>query len=430
MSVNGPGPGQVTRYRDIVPDSVPMHPDEPAEPASAGRPYAPTASADRLSREQEVARTLVTLAGGLVEDYDIADLLERLTEACVRLLGVTAAGLLLNDQQGGLTVVASSSEETRLLEIFQLQNDQGPCLECVRTGTAVVSSDLDADRSRWPLFASFAVEAGFRSVAALPMRLREQAIGGLNLFYDHAVAMAPDDLRLAQALADVATTGILQQRTAQRSTRLAGHLQRALSSRVVIEQAKGVLAERNGTSAEVAFDSLRLYARDQNLKLTDLAVAIVHHDFNPALRDGPSPVTRRARREKEDKATQAVAQAASTYTGVFRGRPDQVSRVRREVARHLAGHAAADDAVLIVSELATNAVLHSQSGGQFLTVRAYLHDTWCRLEVEDGGGPWNAGPRDSTRPHGLDVIQAIAGSGNWGVDGDGAGRVVWATLSW
>ena len=391
---------------------------------AAGRPD------DSRSREQELARTFAMLAGSLVEDYDIVDLLERLAEACVRLLGVTAAVLLLNDQQGGLTVVASSSEETRLQEIFQLQNDQGPCLECVRTGTAVVSGDLDADRSRWPLFASFAVEAGFRSVAALPMRLREQTIGGLNLFYDHAVPVTPDDQRLAQALADVATTGILQQRTVQRSSLLAEHLQRALCSRVVIEQAKGVLAERNKMSMEVAFDSLRLYARDQDLKLTDLAVAIVHHDFNPALREAPPPVTWPAHREKEETVTETVAQAVSTYTGVFRGRPDQVSRVRREVARHLAGHAAADDAVLIVSELATNAVLHSQSGGQSFTVRAYLHDTWCRLEVEDGGGPWNAGPRDSTRPHGLDVIQAVTGPGNWGVDGDGAGRVVWARLSW
>jgi ANTAR domain/GAF domain/Histidine kinase-like ATPase domain len=430
MSVNDPGPGQVTRCRDIVPDPAPMHlamagggpmtmPREPASRPAASR-----------SREQELSRTFVMLADSLVEDYDIVDLLERLTEACVRLLGVTAAGLLLNDQQGRLTVVASSSEETRLLEIFQLQNDQGPCLECVRTGTAVVSGDLDADRSRWPLFASFAVEAGFRSVAALPMRLREQTIGGLNLFYDHAVPVAPEDQRLAQALADVATTGILQQPSAQRSTLLAEHLQRALSSRVVIEQAKGVLAERNGMSMEVAFDSLRLYARDQNLKLTDLAVAIVHHDFNPAFRSGPPPVTWPVHREKEARVTGTVAQAASTYTGVFCGRPDQVSRVRREVAQYLAGHAAADDAVLIVSELATNAVLHSQSGGQFFTVRVYQHDTWCRLEVEDAGGPWDAGPRDSTRPHGLDVIQAVAGSGNWGVDGDGAGRVVWVRLSW
>jgi len=255
----------------------------PSEPA--GRP---TAS---RHREQELARTFVMLADSLVEDYDIVDLLDRLAEACVRLLNVTAAGLLLNDQQGRLTVVASSSEETRLLEIFQLQNDQGPCLECVRTGTAVVSGDLDADRRRWPLFASFAVEAGFRSVAALPMRLREQTIGGLNLFDDRAVPVPPDDQRLAQALADVATIGILQQRSAQRSNLLAEHLQRALNSRVVIEQAKGVLAERNEISMDAAFDSLRLYARDQNLKLTDLAVAIVHHDFNPPVRKEPPPAT-------------------------------------------------------------------------------------------------------------------------------------------
>ena len=253
-------------------------PGQHADPPAAAR-----------HREQDVARTFVMLADSLVEDYDIVDLLDRLAEACVRLLGVSAAGLLLNDQQGRLTVVASSSEETRLLEIFQLQNDQGPCLECVRTGRPVVSGDLDADRPRWPLFASFALEAGFRSVAALPMRLREQTIGGLNLFDDRAVPVAPDDQRLAQALADVATIGILQQRSAQRSNLLAEHLQRALNSRVVIEQAKGVLAERNGMSMDAAFDSLRLYARDQNLKLTDLAVAIVHHDFNPAVRKGPPP---------------------------------------------------------------------------------------------------------------------------------------------
>ena len=128
--------------------------------------------------------------------------------------------------------------------------------------------------------------------------------------------------------------------------------------------------------------------------------------------------------------TEAVAPAAIRYTGVFCGRPDQVSRARHEVARYLAGHAVADDAALIISELAANAVLHSQSGGQFFTVRADVHDTWCRLEVEDGGGPWDTGPRDRTRPHGLELIQALTGPGNWGVDGDSSGRVVWARLSW
>ena len=241
---------------------------------------------DVLSREQELANTFVMLADSLVEDYDIVDLLDRLAAACVRLLDVAAAGLLLNDLQGHLAVVASSSEETRLLEIFQLQNDQGPCLDCVRTGAAVVSGDLDADRVRWPLFASFALEAGFRSVAALPLRLREQTIGGLNLFGRRAGPVSPEDQRLAQALADVATIGILQQRSAQRTTMLAEHLQRALNSRVVIEQAKGVLAERNAMSMAAAFDALRLYSRDHNIKLTNLAVTVVHQNFNPVFRPG------------------------------------------------------------------------------------------------------------------------------------------------
>lgn len=246
---------------------------EPAGPAEAGEAG--------LDREQELARTFVMLADSLVEDYDIVDLLDRLAVACVRLLGVTAAGLLLDDQRGNLAVIASSSEETRLLEVFQLQNDEGPCLDCVRGGAAVVSADLDADRVRWPLFASFALEAGFRSVVALPLRLRQQTIGGLNLFDERAVPVTPGDQLLAQALADVATIGILQQRSAQRSAVLAEHLQHALNSRVVIEQAKGILAERNGLSMQAAFAALRLYARDQNIKLTDLAIAVVHNDFHP-----------------------------------------------------------------------------------------------------------------------------------------------------
>lgn len=255
-------------------------PDESAGPLAAVR-----------NREQELARTFVMLADSLVEDYDVVDLLDRLAAACVRLLGVTAAGLLIIDQQGHLAVIASSSEETRLLEAFQLQNDQGPCLDCVRTGAAVVSSDLNADRGRWPLFASFAIEAGFRSVLALPLRLRERTIGGLNLFDDRAVRVTPDDQALAQALADVATIGILQQRSAYRTAMLAERLQRALNSRVIIEQAKGVLAERHGMSMEAAFDSLRTYARAQNIKLTELAFTVVHNDFDPASVRGQPPVT-------------------------------------------------------------------------------------------------------------------------------------------
>lgn len=239
-------------------------------------------------REQALARTFVVLADTLVADYDVVELLDQLVEACLTLLGVTAAGLLLDDQKGHLSLVASSSGETRLLEVFQLQNNEGPCLDCVRTGTAVVSEDLEADRERWPVFVPEALAAGFRSVAAVPLRLRDQTIGGLNMFSDAGSLLAGDDRQLAQALADVATIGILQQRSAHRTSLLAEQLQHALNSRVVIEQAKGVIAERDQVSMEVAFATLRKHARDHNLKLGDVAVAVVRRSTDPDLVPPPS----------------------------------------------------------------------------------------------------------------------------------------------
>lgn len=227
------------------------------------------------SREQLLASTFVRLADTLVDDYDVVDLLDILVNACVDLLNVTAVGLLLNDQKGNLAVVASSSEESRLLEVFQLQSDEGPCLDCVRAGSAVTSADLEAERLRWPIFVGAAADAGFRSVVAVPMRLREQTIGGLNMFNEHIGTMSADDQRLAQALADVATIGILQQRMTHRSSLLAEQLQNALNSRVLVEQAKGVLAERHRVDMDTAFRALRRYARDNNKKLADVARAVV-----------------------------------------------------------------------------------------------------------------------------------------------------------
>jgi GAF domain-containing protein len=229
-----------------------------------------------MSREQHLAAAFVELVDTLVDDYDVVDLLDRLAGHSVRLLGVTAAGLLLDDQRGGgLRVLAASSEQTRLLELFQLQTDQGPCLDCVHTGQPVSVPDLADATARWPRFAPVAVRQGFRAVHALPLRLRNQTIGALNLFHDQPTTLTADELRLGQALADAATIGILHERAVRRGETLIEQLQTALNSRVIIEQAKGFLADRGGLDVDQAFNLLRRYARDHNLRLSDTARRVV-----------------------------------------------------------------------------------------------------------------------------------------------------------
>jgi transcriptional regulator with GAF, ATPase, and Fis domain len=237
-----------------------------------------TAGSPRIAngREEALAETFVLLADTLVDDYDVVDLLDRLVGACVNLLTVDAAGLLLDDQRGHLAVVASTNDNLRLLDVLQIQSAEGPCLDCVRSGAVVASAELTSDADdRWPQFRRAAVEAGYRSVVAIPLRLREQTIGGLTMLRIQAEPVPAGDQRLAQALADVATIGILQRRSAHRSMVLAEQLQHALNSRVVIEQAKGVLAEYHKLSMEDAFEALRRYARAHNTKLSDVALSVV-----------------------------------------------------------------------------------------------------------------------------------------------------------
>jgi transcriptional regulator with GAF, ATPase, and Fis domain len=205
----------------------------------------------------------------------VIDFLHVLTDRSVQLLDVSAAGLLLADPRGELRVVAASSEAARLVELFQLQNQQGPCLDCFRAGQPVTAADLAAAEQRWPRFAAAALQAGFGAVQALPMRLREQVIGALNLFRADAGAFAPEDVRIGQALADVATISLLHERNVRRTDTLNEQLQTALNSRVVIEQAKGKLAERLGLDMDQAFGLLREYARARNLRLSDLAQAVI-----------------------------------------------------------------------------------------------------------------------------------------------------------
>ncbi|MCW6006962.1 GAF and ANTAR domain-containing protein [Micromonospora sp. CPCC 205371] len=221
-----------------------------------------------------LADVFVELADTLVDDFDLIDFLHLLAERCVQLLGVSAAGLVVTDERGKLQVVAASSERTRLLELFQLQSDQGPCVECFRTGQPVSVADLAAT-DRWPGFAAAADEVGFAAVHAVPMRLRAEVIGALNFFDGTPGPLDSAKLRIGQALADVATIGLLQQRTIHRRDALTEQLQTALRSRIVIEQAKGVLAERLNLNMTEAFALLRGTARDHNRCLSDLAEAIV-----------------------------------------------------------------------------------------------------------------------------------------------------------
>ena len=224
---------------------------------------------------ERLAETFVDLADTLVEDFDLIEFLYTLVDRCAELLDVTAVGLMLIDARGRLTVMASTSEETRLLELFALQNDQGPCLECFQGGIAVHAADLSEASDRWDRFAPEAVGAGFRAVHALPMRLRDDTIGALNLFHAEPGALRDSDVRIGQAMVDVATIGLVQVGYTRRRELLFAQLQEALDTRVVIEQAKGVLAERRGVSPGEAFAALRAHAQSNNVRLSDLAEAVI-----------------------------------------------------------------------------------------------------------------------------------------------------------
>lgn len=228
-----------------------------------------------------VSDAFVELADTLVDDFDVVEFLYQVTVRCAKVLDVAAAGVLLTDLRGSLQVLAASTEETRLLEVLQLQTDQGPCPECFHTGRAISVPDLDAVEARWPEFVVEARQSGFASVHALPMRLRTQVIGALNLFGTRPGELAPETVRLAQALADVATIGLLQARAIRQQETLAEQLQVALNSRIVIEQAKGVIAERRQLDMDQSFSLLRWTARNGNRRLSDVARAIV---------DGTEPI--------------------------------------------------------------------------------------------------------------------------------------------
>jgi transcriptional regulator with GAF, ATPase, and Fis domain len=226
-------------------------------------------------REREIIQAFIGFSDRLVDDFDVLDLTIQLAEDCARLLDVAAAGLLLADAGGVLHLLAATSEQARKLEVFQLQREEGPCLDCFRTGRRVSVADIGAEVDRWPRFVATAEQEGFASVHAIPMRLRDQVLGALGLFGTTPGELSDDDANLAQALAHVASIAILHQNHALTSSSLLPGLQSAVASRGTLELAKGVLAELLGVEMDGAFARLRAYARKHDKRLTEVARLVV-----------------------------------------------------------------------------------------------------------------------------------------------------------
>lgn len=233
-----------------------------------------------MARDELIGPTFVELADTLVEGYDLIDFLTLLAERSVEVLDVAAAGVALADHRGALRVVASSSEEMHLLELIELQSNEGPCFDCwTHGGGPVRADDLDQAEERWPTFVPAARRAGFRSVYALPLRLRAERIGALNLFSKVNAGLGVEDEAIGQAMADIATIGILHERTVRRHLAISDQLQAALDSRVVLEQSKGMVAEQASVSSDVAFALIRAHARRHDVPLNHVARSIIDREI-------------------------------------------------------------------------------------------------------------------------------------------------------
>jgi transcriptional regulator with GAF, ATPase, and Fis domain len=228
-----------------------------------------------MVRERRLAEVFVELADTLVDEFDVVDLLQTLTERCVELVDTDAAGLMLDDQRGKLRLIAHTHESARLLELFELQQQEGPCLDCFASGQVIANIDLATATDRWPVFTQAAREVGFGTSHALPLRLRRQVIGSLNLFATGRRLLSDEHLAVAQGLADIATIGLLHERAVRDQVTLSEQLQTALRSRILVEQAKGVLSAQAEMSVEAAFALMRTHARRTGQQLTTVADAVV-----------------------------------------------------------------------------------------------------------------------------------------------------------
>lgn len=244
-----------------------------------------------MTSQQRVLDILVEAVDTLTEDFDLIEFLHRLCARSIELLDVDAVGVMIVDQHGELQLIAASDENTRLLELFALQHEEGPCVRCYRTGQAQLNIDLTSAPVTLGFgpFAARARDAGFVSTHALPMKLRQQVVGAVNLFHSRPSRLSESDVQIGQTLADVATISILQQRSIEQSYVEKAQLQAALTSRVTIEQAKGILSERHHLSLDSTFDAMRAYARPRHLRLTELAQQVIDNTFDGDLGDTTTP---------------------------------------------------------------------------------------------------------------------------------------------
>jgi hypothetical protein len=241
------------------------------------------------TRDQTIIDSFVTMADNLVADFDVIDLLTGLADRCGFVLGVSAVGVMFASPTKPLRLVASSSDAMRVVELFELQSQEGPCLDAYRTGRQVGPEHLHSGSNRWPRFSPVALDAGFEWVVALPLRLRETVIGALNLFSAAGHSIDDRDIMVAQGFADLATISVLQHGAAMESQRINIQPKEALTSRIRIEQAKGVVAERAGIDIPEAFSRLRNYARSHSLRLTDVAEAAIDNTLDSSAWTSPAP---------------------------------------------------------------------------------------------------------------------------------------------
>ncbi len=235
-----------------------------------------------MTREERIVETFVELTDTMVEHFDVIEFMHRLVERSLELMDCAEVGLLLANAAGSLQVMASSSERSEALELLQSHNEEGPCFECYRSSRVVFSEDLAADVDRWPTFAPAALQNGINSVHAIPMRVHSRTIGALNLFRAETGRLAERDVPLGQGMADIAAVALIQERAMRETRGVVQQLHGALTSRVLIEQAKGVLAERGHVSVDAAFAGIRRYARDHNSRLSDVARDVIEGRLDAA----------------------------------------------------------------------------------------------------------------------------------------------------